>query len=106
MLPSNDKNLCSKALLSGVKAFSKDDLEVDAGRSRHGFHPQQNIKTSTLPHVNPQVSSPMLSRSFKPVQPHSQERTGLSVGLTENGEPGIIVFSCKTGSYLAYSSMV
>ncbi|XP_036969858.1 transcriptional protein SWT1 [Acanthopagrus latus] len=79
ILCTNDKNLCSKALLSGVKALSKNDLEVEARRSAHGFRPLQNIK----PLISPQVSSPMLSTNYTSVQPHSQERTGLSVGLTE-----------------------
>ncbi|XP_035767444.1 transcriptional protein SWT1 [Neolamprologus brichardi] len=36
-LCTNDKNLCSKALLSGVKALCKTDLEEEVGRSRHGL---------------------------------------------------------------------
>nr|XP_046248069.1 transcriptional protein SWT1 [Scatophagus argus]XP_046248070.1 transcriptional protein SWT1 [Scatophagus argus]XP_046248071.1 transcriptional protein SWT1 [Scatophagus argus] len=79
ILCTNDKNLCSKALLSGVKAFSKNDLEAEVGRSRHGFCPLQNIK----PHMGPQVTSSMLSTNYTSVQPHSQPRTGPSVGLTE-----------------------
>ncbi|XP_034738566.1 transcriptional protein SWT1 [Etheostoma cragini] len=84
ILCTNDKNLCSKALLSGVKALSKSDLEAEVGRSRHGFHPLQNIKTPMLPHISPPVSSPMQSRSYTPVQPHSQERTGISVEEKED----------------------
>lgn len=84
ILCTNDKNLCSKALLSGVKAASKSDLEAEVGRSRHGFHPLQSIKTPMLPHISPQVSSPMQSRSSTPVQPHSQERAGLSVEENDN----------------------
>ncbi|XP_070688194.1 transcriptional protein SWT1 [Pempheris klunzingeri] len=84
ILCTNDKNLCSKALLSGVKALSKNDLEADVGRSTHGFHPLQNIKATVLPHhANAQVSSPLPSRSFARAHPHSQEGTGLSTGLTE-----------------------
>ncbi|XP_039984890.1 transcriptional protein SWT1 isoform X2 [Xiphias gladius] len=79
ILCTNDKNLCSKALLSGVKAFSKNDLEAEFGRSRHGLPPPQNM----LPHTNPQISSPMLSRSCTPTQPNSQKRTSLSVGLVK-----------------------
>ncbi|KAF1385463.1 hypothetical protein PFLUV_G00108030 [Perca fluviatilis] len=79
ILCTNDKNLCSKALLSGVKALSKSDLEAEVGRSRHGFHPVQNNKTPMLPHISPPVSSPMPSRSCTPVQPHCQETTGISV---------------------------
>ncbi|XP_042339765.1 transcriptional protein SWT1 isoform X2 [Plectropomus leopardus] len=79
ILCTNDKNLCSKALLSGVKALSKSDLEAEVGSSRHDFHPPQNIKTPMLPHISPQVSSSMQSRSSTSLQPHSHERTGLSV---------------------------
>ncbi|XP_054458761.1 transcriptional protein SWT1 [Anoplopoma fimbria] len=79
ILCTNDKNLCSKALLSGVKALSKNDLEAEIGKSRRGFHPPRNIKSPMLPHVSPHLSSPMQSRSYTPAQPHSQERTGLSV---------------------------
>lgn len=75
-----------------MKALSKNDLEAEVESSTHGFRSLQNIKTSTLSNVTPQVSSPMLSRSYTPVQPHSQETTGLSVGLIAKGEPGINVF--------------
>lgn len=84
ILCTNDKNLCSKALLSGVKAHSKSDLEAEVGRSRHGPHLPQNNQIPVLPHISPRVSSPVMSRSFTPVQPHSQERTDLSVGAIQN----------------------
>uniref|UniRef100_UPI0037E89F57 transcriptional protein SWT1 n=1 Tax=Semicossyphus pulcher TaxID=241346 RepID=UPI0037E89F57 len=83
ILCTNDKNLCSKALLSGVKALSKNDLEAEVGRSRHGFKPLQYIKTSMLPHVSPQASSSLLSRSYTPVRPHCQQRPEAPVGLIE-----------------------
>uniref|UniRef100_A0A3B3Z6C2 Transcriptional protein SWT1 n=1 Tax=Periophthalmus magnuspinnatus TaxID=409849 RepID=A0A3B3Z6C2_9GOBI len=35
ILCTNDKNLCSKALLSGVQAFSKNDLEFEVARSNN-----------------------------------------------------------------------
>ncbi|TKS66003.1 Transcriptional protein SWT1 [Collichthys lucidus] len=79
LYPDNDKNLCSKALLSGVNALSKNDLEAEVERSRHGFHPLQNIK----PHIRPQVSLPTLSMSYTSAQPQSEERTGLCGGLVE-----------------------
>lgn len=84
-LSSNDKNLCSKALVSGVSASSKKDLEAEVGRSRRAFPPLQDIKTSTLP----QVSLPMLSTDYTSVQPHSRKSTGLSLGLVKKGGPGI-----------------
>ncbi|XP_074524707.1 transcriptional protein SWT1 [Halichoeres trimaculatus] len=79
ILCTNDKNLCSKALLSGVKALSKNDLEAEASTSSQGFNAQQSVKTFMLPHISPQVSSAIQKRSFTPVQPHSQQRPELSV---------------------------
>ncbi|XP_069377784.1 transcriptional protein SWT1 isoform X3 [Paralichthys olivaceus] len=79
ILCSNDKNLCSKALLSGVKALSKNDLEAEVGRSRQSPHPLLNIQAPMVPQTRPEISSPPLSRSHTPAQPHTQERTGLSV---------------------------
>ncbi|AWP10690.1 putative transcriptional protein SWT1 [Scophthalmus maximus] len=61
MLCTNDKNLCSKALLSGVRALSKNDLEAEVVRSSHGLHPLHNFETPMPPHSNPQISSPMLN---------------------------------------------
>ncbi|XP_040041303.2 transcriptional protein SWT1 isoform X2 [Gasterosteus aculeatus] len=84
ILCTNDKNLCSKALLSGVKALSKNDLEAENGKSSHGFHPLQNINTPTVPRVSPHLSSPMQSSSYTPAQPRSRERTGWSVAEKDN----------------------
>uniref|UniRef100_A0AAV2L165 Transcriptional protein SWT1 n=1 Tax=Knipowitschia caucasica TaxID=637954 RepID=A0AAV2L165_KNICA len=47
VLCTNDKNLCSKALLSGVKAFSKEDLENELTSSSPCSSPPQNPQTST-----------------------------------------------------------
>lgn len=94
VLSSNDKNLCSKALLSGVNALSKNDLEAEAERSRRGLHDLRNIQTPTPPRVSPQVSSPqpLPRRSCASVQPPSQRKACLSAALTEKGEPGINAF--------------
>ncbi|TKS65507.1 Transcriptional protein SWT1 [Collichthys lucidus] len=81
ILCTNDKNLCSKALLSGVNALSKNDLEAEVERSRHGFHPLH-----PQPHIRPQVSLPTLSMSYTSAQPQSEERTGLCGGLVEKGK--------------------
>ncbi|XP_053178581.1 transcriptional protein SWT1 [Scomber japonicus] len=83
ILCTNDKNLCSKALLSGVKAHSKNDLEAEVGGSRLDPPYSKNSPIPTPPHISSQVPSPMPSRSFIPVQAHSQERTSLSVGATQ-----------------------
>lgn len=53
---SNDKNLCSKALLCGVKAFSKKDLESEVKRFKHGNPPLQHMKASAIPHTSRQTS--------------------------------------------------
>ncbi|KAK5869643.1 hypothetical protein PBY51_024345 [Eleginops maclovinus] len=84
ILCTNDKNLCSKGLLSGVKALCKTDLEAEFGRSRHGFPPPQNISTAMLPLVGPQVSSAMQSRSYATVQPRRQKAVPLTVEENDN----------------------
>ncbi|XP_029356099.1 transcriptional protein SWT1 isoform X1 [Echeneis naucrates] len=81
ILCTNDKNLCSKALLSGVKALSKNDLEAEVDRSRYGFDRLLNIEATTMLYKNPQISSPVLNRSCTPAQSHSPKRTGLSEGV-------------------------
>ena len=87
---SNDKNLCSKAILSGVTALSKNDLEAEVGRSSCSLHPL--LITPMVPHTSPQISSPPLSRSHTPARPHIQERTGLSVARVVKCEPWINLF--------------
>lgn len=59
---SNDKNLCSKALLCGVKAFSKKDLESEVKRFKHGNPPLQHLKASTIPHTSCQTSLPVFGK--------------------------------------------
>ncbi|XP_072295183.1 uncharacterized protein swt1 [Eucyclogobius newberryi] len=49
ILCTNDKNLCIKALLSGVKAFSKNDLETEVARCSLDSPFLQNVGTSTAP---------------------------------------------------------
>ncbi|XP_053087665.1 transcriptional protein SWT1 isoform X1 [Pangasianodon hypophthalmus] len=52
MLCTNDKNLCSKALLSGVKALSKADLQEQAEVTPEHFH-QRYGQTAAYPHEAP-----------------------------------------------------
>ncbi|XP_053501064.1 transcriptional protein SWT1-like isoform X3 [Ictalurus furcatus] len=52
MLCTNDKNLCSKALLSGVKALSKADLQEQAEVNPEHFH-QHYSQTSAYPQAVP-----------------------------------------------------
>ncbi|XP_068563705.1 transcriptional protein SWT1 [Cebidichthys violaceus] len=80
ILCTNDKNLCSKALLSGVNALSKNDLEAEIRKHRHGFHPLRNTKNPMLPPVSPHLPSPKQSGSCT----HSQKTTGLSVEERDN----------------------
>ncbi|KAM6921964.1 transcriptional protein SWT1 [Xenentodon cancila] len=83
ILCTNDKNLCSKALLSGVRALCKSDLEAEVERSKRGLHNIQSIQAPLLPHISPQLSSPVSSRSCMPAQPQKQENARLSVGVLE-----------------------
>ncbi|XP_058248534.1 transcriptional protein SWT1 [Hemibagrus wyckioides] len=54
ILCTNDKNLCSKALLSGVKALSKVDLEQQAEVNPDLFH-QHYDQTSAYTHPAPVI---------------------------------------------------
>lgn len=58
---SNDKNLCTKALLCGIKAFSKKDLESEVKGFNDG-PPLQNFKTSTIPHTSHHASIPAFGK--------------------------------------------
>ncbi|XP_055077347.1 transcriptional protein SWT1 isoform X2 [Periophthalmus magnuspinnatus] len=81
ILCTNDKNLCSKALLSGVQAFSKNDLEFEVARSSVGFPFLQNVQISTpaQPHRH-SISTLAPGNIHAQAQDvHSQESTGLSV---------------------------
>ncbi|KAF4092126.1 hypothetical protein AMELA_G00017360 [Ameiurus melas] len=49
---TNNKNLCSKALLSGVKALSKADLQEQVEVNPERFH-QRYGQTSAHPHTAP-----------------------------------------------------
>lgn len=69
-----------------MKALCKTDLEAEVGRSRHGLQITEDIQASVPPRNNPQVSSPALSTSCPPVQPHGQKKTGFYVGVLQKGE--------------------
>ncbi|XP_071769534.2 transcriptional protein SWT1 isoform X1 [Centroberyx gerrardi] len=83
LLCTNDKNLCCKALLSGVKALSKDDFAEEVERSRHGLHPPQCMETPMLPQPNPQVPAPMLRRIGLFLGPMEKDNKRLSEGGKE-----------------------
>ncbi|XP_020789029.2 transcriptional protein SWT1 [Boleophthalmus pectinirostris] len=80
ILCTNDKNLCSKALLSGVKAYSKNDLETEVARSNVGSTFLQNAQTSTTtqPHRNSISTLPQGSISVQTQEVHRQEAASLS----------------------------
>ncbi|XP_061594737.1 transcriptional protein SWT1 isoform X2 [Cololabis saira] len=75
--------LCTKALLSGVRALCKSDLEAEVERSKRGLHNIQSIQAPLLPHVSPQLTSPASSRSCTQAQEQKHENTRLSVGTLE-----------------------
>lgn len=72
VLCTDDKNLCSKALLSGVTAFSKRDLEEEVVRSHQSIPFFQNIHR------------PAPNKSCAAFEIQGQETTGLCVDR-ENG---------------------
>ncbi|XP_061680430.1 transcriptional protein SWT1 [Syngnathoides biaculeatus] len=79
ILCTNDKNLCSKAVLSGVKALSKIDLEAEVERSRRNLNPLQSTVHQRLPQMVSPTSSPTIGRSCTPVASLTQERQSLSL---------------------------
>nr|XP_057929170.1 transcriptional protein SWT1 isoform X2 [Doryrhamphus excisus] len=83
ILCTNDKNLCSKAVLSGVKALSKTDLEAEVERSRHDLNHLPSTVLQEAPQIDLRVSSPMSGISCTPTLPHTQERRSLSSSLPE-----------------------
>nr|XP_015826441.2 transcriptional protein SWT1 [Nothobranchius furzeri] len=66
ILCTNDKNLCSKAVLSGVKALCKNDLEVEVRTSGH------LILQSSRPQVLPRTAEVTLDTNHAEVQPCGQ----------------------------------
>ncbi|XP_068599891.1 transcriptional protein SWT1 [Brachionichthys hirsutus] len=88
-LCTNDKNLCSKAILSGVKALSKNDLEADFRTSSPGLRQLQNAKASALSPIGSRVSPATLSENYTSPRQHRHEQASLSVGLAvkDNKQP-------------------
>ncbi|KAF7661805.1 hypothetical protein LDENG_00253940 [Lucifuga dentata] len=85
ILCTNDKNLCSKALLSGVTAFSKSDLEKEAGRSNNGLRSLQSPWSPMLLHSSSQIPAPARSKRCTSTQCYNTEEiTCLPVGQIEN----------------------
>ncbi|XP_027884071.1 transcriptional protein SWT1 isoform X1 [Xiphophorus couchianus] len=68
ILCTNDKNLSNKAVLSGVRALSKVDLEAGVRRSKHGQHFLLHVQSPVLSRLSHNISSPALSTSCSPVQ--------------------------------------
>ncbi|XP_077441023.1 transcriptional protein SWT1 [Vanacampus margaritifer] len=89
ILCTNDKNLCSKAVLSGVKALSKNDLEAEVERSRHNLDHQQSTVIKKLPQITAPMPSPMPGSSFTPVPSHTQERLSLCLPEKDSKNPSV-----------------
>lgn len=98
---SNDKNLCSKAHLSGVRALCKSDLEAEVKKARRGRSILQNFQPPVLPQICPEVSTPVLGTSCTTVQSHSQERDGPFVVVPDEGDSRINCSSCKNQTELS-----
>ncbi|KAF6734396.1 Transcriptional protein SWT1 [Oryzias melastigma] len=76
ILCTNDKNLSSKALLSGIRALSKKDLEAEVEKSKH----------PVMPHNRERAPSPMSHTCSTPAPPKHQQQTVLSQGFLEEDE--------------------
>ncbi|XP_051511696.1 transcriptional protein SWT1-like [Myxocyprinus asiaticus] len=83
VLCTNDKNLCSKALFSGVKALSKADLEVEGTRPT----------IINYPHVHP-VVLPLAGPATKAEKEDTQERRNSAVEKRELSECVSALESC------------
>ncbi|KAM4740100.1 transcriptional protein SWT1 isoform 1-T3 [Anableps anableps] len=83
ILCTNDKNLSNKAVLSGVRALSKADLEAGVRRSKHGQHFLLSVQSPVLSRLNHNISSPALSTSCSPVRSPVQDSTGFSLATPE-----------------------
>ncbi|KAK7889290.1 hypothetical protein WMY93_024850 [Mugilogobius chulae] len=94
ILCTNDKNLCSKALLSGVQAFSKDDLETEVARSDLGSSFLQNIQTFTTSAQTRCSLSTLTPVNVRAQEAHGQETTNLPVEKERN-QPSK---TCETSS--------
>ncbi|RVE73541.1 hypothetical protein OJAV_G00032230 [Oryzias javanicus] len=73
ILCTNDKNLSSKALLSGIRALSKRDLEGEVEKSNHPL----------MPHNREQAPSPMSHTCSTLPPPQHQQQMVLSQGFLE-----------------------
>lgn len=97
ILCTNDKNLCSKALLSGVKAFSKTDLEREVARFSHGVPFLNNLQASIRPQASISTLAPGKIHALAEAQ--SQETTSLCVEK-ENNQPQEANAARRSSSHL------
>ncbi|XP_054913333.1 transcriptional protein SWT1 isoform X2 [Poeciliopsis prolifica] len=87
ILCTNDKNLSNKAVLSGVRALSKVDLEAGVRRSRHGQHFLLDVPPPVLSRLSHNISSPALITSCSPVQLPIQDSTSFPLATPEKDPP-------------------
>uniref|UniRef100_A0A096LVF4 Transcriptional protein SWT1 n=1 Tax=Poecilia formosa TaxID=48698 RepID=A0A096LVF4_POEFO len=86
---SNDKNLSNKAVLSGVTALSKVDLEAGVRRSKHGHQFLLDVQSPVPSRLSHNISSPALSTSCSPAcaQLPVQDSAGFPLDTPRKGEP-------------------
>ncbi|XP_077391061.1 transcriptional protein SWT1 [Festucalex cinctus] len=89
ILCTNDKNLCCKAVLSGVKALSKKDLEAEVERSTHNLGHQQSTVVKNLPQITAPMPSPMPGGSFTIVPSHTQRLPSLCPSEEDRKNPRV-----------------
>ncbi|XP_019720293.1 transcriptional protein SWT1 isoform X2 [Hippocampus comes] len=89
ILCTNDKNLCSKAVLSGVKALSKLDLEEEVEGSGCTVNHLRSTVLQRLPQIDTPMPLPMPRRSSTPVLSHTQGRLSLCLPEEERKNPTV-----------------
>ncbi|XP_007550967.1 transcriptional protein SWT1 isoform X1 [Poecilia formosa] len=89
ILCTNDKNLSNKAVLSGVTALSKVDLEAGVRRSKHGHQFLLDVQSPVPSRLSHNISSPALSTSCSPAcaQLPVQDSAGFPLDTPRKGPP-------------------
>ncbi|XP_049576229.1 transcriptional protein SWT1 isoform X2 [Syngnathus scovelli] len=89
ILCTNDKNLCSKAVLSGVQALSKTDLEAEVERSQHNLKHLQSNVLQRLPEMDAPMPPLMPGSSCTAAPSLTQERLSLCLPKKDCKSPRV-----------------
>ncbi|XP_057696999.1 transcriptional protein SWT1 [Corythoichthys intestinalis] len=89
ILCTNDKNLCSKAVLSGVKALSKTDLEAEVEQSQQSLNNLQSTILQRLPQIDLPMSAPIPERGCTQAPSFTKECLSLCLPEEERKSPAV-----------------